>query len=54
MKKRELSCKRVAETEKESELNMEDKEATPVEKVEAIIREAQGDKPETLSLIHIY
>ena len=42
MRKRETSRQRAAETEKESEINMQDKEATPVEEVE------------TLSLIHIY
>ena len=46
MKKRELSRKRAAETEKESGLNMEDKDATPVEEVEPIIIETQGDKAE--------
>ena len=38
MRKREVSRKRAAETEKVDELNMEDKEATPVEEVEVIIR----------------
>ena len=42
MRKRETSRKRAAETKKVDELNMEDKEATPVEEVEVIIREDQG------------
>ena len=54
MRKRETSRKRAAETEKESELSMQDKEATPVEEVETIIRKAQEKQPEEpLSLIHI-
>ena len=38
MRKQEVSRKRAAETEKVDELNMEDKEAIPVEEVEVIIR----------------
>ena len=44
MHKRATSKKRAAEAEKE--ISMEDTEATPVEEVEAIIKEAQGDRPE--------
>ena len=53
MRKREVSRKRAAEAEKVDELNMEDKEATPVEEVEAIIREDQGDRQEPVSYTHL-
>ena len=46
MRKRETSRKRAVEAERVDELNMEDKEATPVEEVEVIIREDQGDRQE--------
>ena len=46
MRKRETSRKRAVETKKVDELNMEDKEATPVEEVEVITRDDQGDRQE--------
>ena len=46
MRKREVSRERAVEAEKVDVLHMEDKEATPVEEVEVIIREDQGDRQE--------
>ena len=46
MRKREVSRKRAAETEKVDELNMEDKEATPVEEIEIITRKDPEKQPE--------
>ena len=45
MQRRATSKKRAAEAEKEIEINMEDKEATPVEDMEMLLPPAEPKQP---------